>query len=210
MCISKEASVLAFASCTAACTFLYSRNRPNDRWIAVIFLYIGCMQLLEYLMWTDQKCSGTNQWATEMAFWHNIFQPFITLGTACSFTGGNVHYLIYLSFALYLAAVPQIYNAKKPNQCSHPCENSSIGLAWPYTNGLGKLGWFIFLIAVSSPFLAMRTNGWVYFSITVGTYLLAATIASKRCPNTKNIPSNGSWWCLMAAFIPTAAIFINR
>ena len=99
---------------------------------------------------------------------------------------------------------------KKPNQCSKPCNESKDGLMWQYTNGLGVLGWFIFLIAVSSPFLAMKSNGKTYFAIIVGSYIASAIIASKRCPYNTNIPSNGSWWCIMATLIPVAAIFINK
>jgi hypothetical protein len=60
MCVSKEVSLGAFILCTIMCLYLFKRNKPNDRWVALFFIYIGCMQYLEYLMWSDQECSGKN------------------------------------------------------------------------------------------------------------------------------------------------------
>ena len=95
MCISKEVSMGAFITCTAVCIYLFNRNNKNDHWIASIFIYIGLMQLLEYMMWIDQECSGINQLATTIGFLHNLFQPLVTLGVAIYFTGGNIHFLNY-------------------------------------------------------------------------------------------------------------------
>ena len=61
MCITKEVSISTFLICTISCIYLYQRNNTNDRWVALLFGYIGIMQFLEYLMWCDQECKGFNQ-----------------------------------------------------------------------------------------------------------------------------------------------------
>ena len=90
MCISGEVSISAFVFCSITCVYLYKRNRPNDRWIAIVFGYLGIMQLLEYFMWIDQECSGLNQIATDLGFIHNILQPVISLSVAYYFTSGKI------------------------------------------------------------------------------------------------------------------------
>ena len=82
MCISKEVSLVAFITSLSASIFLYNRNNKNDRWVALTFGYIGFMQILEVMMWMDQNCSGLNQKATNLAFWHNVLQPVVSLGVA--------------------------------------------------------------------------------------------------------------------------------
>ena len=193
------------------CVFLYNRNNENDRWIAVLLMYIGIMQFLEYLMWLDQNCTGTNQLATSMAYYHSLLQPFASLFVAYLFTKGNIHPAIYISYLLYLMfSVPYIVEAKEPNQCSKPCKESKLGLSWPYTNTKSSMTWIIFLVALVSPFLMMKKNGAFYAIFISLLYLVSVYISDRRCKDGRMIPSSGSWWCLMAAFIPTSAIFINK
>ena len=72
MCINAEVSISGFIVCSVTCLYLYKRNKLNDRWIAITFGYIGIIQLLEYLMWIDQECSGLNQIATDLSFYFVI------------------------------------------------------------------------------------------------------------------------------------------
>ena len=121
MCVNKEVSITVFIICSCACLYLFKRNRLNDRWIAIFFIYIGCIQYLEYLMWTDQECNGLNQWATDVAFWHNIFQPFLSLVWAYYFTNGKLPIWVYIMFFLYVTtSLPKIYDKRGINQCSKP------------------------------------------------------------------------------------------
>ena len=210
MCVTKEVSLVTFLVCMSACIYLYRRNNPNDRWIAIAFIYLGSMQLIEYFIWSDQECSGLNQRATSIAFWHNILQPLVTLAIAYYFTGGNIPIYVYLAVGLYIVtSLPNIWKAKKPGQCSFPC-GDSIGLSWDYTNTKSPTYvWGVFCIALASSFLCMKKDGAKYTGLLLGTYVLAHFISVARCPTTTS-PTNGSWWCLMAAMIPILAIQINK
>lgn len=210
MCISEKFSLGAFIVCFSACFYLFKRNNKNDRWIAVLFLYLGSMQFLEFLMWRDQKCEGLNQKATNLGFWHNILQPIVSLIIAYYFTGGNIPKWIYIIFIIYmLTSFPKILKSKIPNQCSKPCSNTNIGLEWKYTKteNMGYV-WLIFCLALLAPLLAME-GGKIYGLLILITYIIAHFISVSRCPNSI-VPSNGSWWCLMAAFIPLIAIKLNK
>jgi hypothetical protein len=211
MCISAEVSMIAFLTCSVSSVYLYKRNRPNDRWIAMMFGYLGIMQLLEYLMWMDQECSGLNQIATNLGLIHNILQPVISLLVAYLMIK-KVPNWSYLLLLLYLViSLPKILAAKEENQCSKPCQGSDIGLTWDYVIvDHSYLVWILFAIALAAPFLLMKKNGYIYASFLMFTFALSHFIALRRCNNPININApSGSWWCLMAAFGPLIAIFIN-
>ena len=209
MCISAELSISAFVFCSVTCIYLYKRNNINDRWIAIMFGYLGCMQLLEYLMWLDQECSGLNQIATDLGFMHNILQPIISLLIAYIMIN-KIPKWSYLILILYLVySLPKIWVSKDKNQCSKPCSKDKIGLAWEYTNTDNpRMVWMIFALALSSPFLLMKKNGYIYFLLTMVTYFASYFIAENRCIGSVISPT-GSWWCLMATSIPLSAVFIN-
>jgi len=184
----------------------------NDRWISILFAYLGTMQLLEYLMWKDQECNGLNQIATNIGFIHNILQPLISLLIAYYFTGGKLPLYIYIIFILYLTtSLPEIIKVKKENQCSLPCNGGNVGLAWKYTNTNNKYYvWSVFCLALIVPFLSMKRNGKLYGGIIMVAYIIAHLISNVRCPNNQGSPPNGSWWCIMAVLIPLLAIKINK
>ena len=39
------------------------------------------------------------------------------------------------------------------------------------------------------------------------TFIISNMISSFRCPGKYNIPTSGSWWCLMAFTLPILSIF---
>ena len=211
MCISAEVSMIAFLTCSISCIYLYKRNRTNDRWIAMVFGYFGIMQLLEYLMWMDQECSGLNQLATHYSLIHVVLQPVISLLVAYLMIK-KVPNWSYLLLLLYLViSLPKILAAKEENQCSKPCHGSDIGLTWDYTIvDHSYLVWILFAIALAAPFLLMKKNGYIYAFFLMITFAISHFIAYHRCnkPILINAPS-GSWWCLVSAFGPLCAIFIN-
>jgi len=212
MCISGEVSISAFVFCSITCVYLYKRNRPNDRWIATVFGYLGIMQLLEYFMWIDQECSGLNQIATDLGFIHNILQPVISLLVAYLMIK-KVPNWSYLLLLLYLViSLPKILAAKEENQCSKPCHGSDIGLTWDYVIvDYSYLVWILFAIALAAPFLLMKKNGYIYASFLMIIFAISHFIALRRCKRDININApTGSWWCLMAVFGPLIAIFINK
>jgi len=206
MCISEEVSMGAFIVCMIACIYLYKRDKGNDKWIAILFGYLGTMQFLEFLMWRDQGCTGLNQWATNVGFIHNILQPIVSIAIAYYFVG-TLPWYVYVCFALYVfTSLPQINAMKKPNQCSLPCKGSD-GLSWKYTNTkYNTYVWAIFCIALMAPITTMKGDGHIYAGLVVATYILSHFISVSRCPKSVS-PPNGSWWCLMASVIPLYTVF---
>ena len=212
MCVNEYVSMAVFIICTALCIYLYKRNNVNDRWIASLFLFVGTMQLLEFVMWMDQECNGANQLATDIAFWQNILQPIVAIIAAYVFTKGQIPIYIYIPTIVYLFfSIPIIMNTKQPDKCTKTCEGSNVGLAWEYTNTKHlNLVWLIFLIALVTPFFTMPENAIVYTAILIITYIISLFISKFRCANTNVVPTSGSWWCLLAFTTPLAAVFVNK
>ena len=204
MCINENVSLITFLTCSLICCYLYYRNKLDDRWIALFFGYLGLIQFLEYLMWKDQKCTGLNQLATNISFFHITLQPILSIFMAFYYRRNLFSKLFYIPFILYiLFSVPFIIKAKKPNQCSLPCTKEQIGLSWEYTSTeYNIIVWTLFLMALSSPLLLIKKYGNKLFLSTTITYIIAHIISSNRCSSQNVTPANGSWWCLMAVVGP--------
>jgi len=176
-----------------------------------MFGYLGTMQYLEYLIWTDQECNGLNQKATYIGYIHNILQPLVSLGVAYYFTGGKIPSYIYGVIILYITtSLPHVIHARKDGQCSLPCSGDNVGLSWKHTDTNSSwYVWGVFCIALAMPFLTMKKNGYIYSGMVIASYVSAYFISVTRCPK-RVTPPNGSWWCLMAAFTPLLALQINK
>jgi|SaaInlStandDraft_6_1057023.scaffolds.fasta_scaffold189025_1 hypothetical protein len=75
MCYNKQSSLGVWFFSLACSIFLLVRNYPNDRWLAVIFLVAGLMQIAEFFMWSDQKCGRMNHIATMFAMFVLLIEP---------------------------------------------------------------------------------------------------------------------------------------
>ncbi len=212
MCVNEYVSLAIFMICSITCLYLFHRNRVNDRWVTIVFFFIGTMQLIEYAMWLDQECKGCNQVATDIGFWQNIFQPIVSILVAIVITKGKLPFYFYIPLIVYLIySVPQIVKAKHSNRCSKPCKGSSVGLSWEYTDTENdNIVWLIFLAALAVPFLGMPENGGLYAGLAVATYIVSLVISVNRCPGYDKQPTSGSWWCLIGFIVPLFALFANK
>jgi len=208
MCITKEVSLITFTLCTVASIHLYQRNNLNDRFVAYIFGYIGIMQFLEYLMWTDQECSGLNQIASFLAFYHVIFQPIIILLLIYFLVTKNIPIIICLIFLAHiLYVIPELYKNFNKNECSKPCPGSKIGLSWDWAYNT-LIVWSVFFLSLATPFLLLK-NGSIWFIYALIIWITSGLVGSTRCKGgLVNIP-NGSLWCMMAFLGPLFKIYLG-
>lgn len=206
MCVSLEVSLAAAAVSLGCSSYLFVRNRPSDRYVALVFGYVGTMQILEALMHLDPNCGRLNRTATSIARWQNALQPLVSLAVAFGMYRTRVNSWILGAFAAYAyLSLPGILRA--PATCSETCAGGR-GLAWEYTKPESVLTWPLFVLALGLPLLSLPHRGKTFLAITIGTYLLAIAISKMRCRPEWGAAS-GSMWCLMGAFVPLAAIFIN-
>ena len=215
MCVNKEVSLISFIFVITVCTYLFKRNNQNDRWIAIVFGYIGLMQLIEFFMWIDQKCKNINIIATKIGFFQNLFQPLISIIIALYFTKKKLnkfHFMYVSSFLYIIFVIPRLLidGYKKTNKCTRPCSNNKYGLSFIYTDvNYPVITWQLFALALIIPFTLMNKNSGLYITLSYLTYIIALIIERFRKCN-EGTPASGSWWCLLGAIIPFFAIFINK
>lgn len=213
MCVSLEVSIVALVVSIGTCVYLFRRGRPGDKQLSLTFGFIGLMQLLETLMWLDQKCGELNHCATHVARLQNALQPLVSLLMAFMFARGeaaSAKLPLLLIFALYAyASLPCIMKA--PIGCSQPCEGSKQGLSWTYTTGSSTTPWtwWVFTLALVAPLYTLPQNRWTFIAVSVGIWLLSILVGKLRC-GANGLGAEGSLWCLMGAFVPLLAIFLNR
>ena len=75
MCYNKNVSIITFCVMIVTSIILLIRNKQDDRWFGVFFIFAGLMQLAEYFMWIDQKGGKINHYATLAAFIILLLQP---------------------------------------------------------------------------------------------------------------------------------------
>lgn len=140
MCFNSTTSIVAFAVSTICSAYLYYNGKVNnnksDLFFSIVVFLIGCMQLVEYFLWENQKCDNVN----------HIFSLFIvvvlTLQTVVwcvsyyylypnnRYFNNNVilsYLIIYIGFFIYI-----MYYLNDFTLCSKPSA-TSCRLKWaPY------------------------------------------------------------------------------
>ena len=209
MCYSTTISLLTFAVMILSTIFLIYRNYPNDRWVAIVFISAGIMQLLEYFMWKDQSCGMTNHIATILAFMVLLIQPIAILIGAYYF--GNLVIdrkklapIIWIyGIIIGIFGINWINYASKKRLCSRP---NGRHLDWDFSNWIYspimKIFWFMYYVVV---ILFFMSNKW-YFGAIVGILLIGTLLFSVF------YVKNTSWkslWCWIINFAPIVYIIVS-
>lgn len=211
MCWNKEVSIITFLIASVGIIYLYQRNGPNDRWIALFAGVIALIQLAEYFMWSDQSCGETNRIASIFAMLVLILEPIANVAGGLWFSDNSNKQFLKIILAAYLIFL--LYAYKKNihgnpidfcgiNYCADrtdvsfwkPTRWSGCHLKWNFLDRVDvhvALMWTFFLLI---PFLAMnpKIHGFVLAAAGVLTCILSRTI---------NNPAAGSLWCWFAISI---------
>lgn len=208
MCWNKEVSITTFILAIIGSVYLYQRNKPNDRWVAVFAATIAFIQLAEFLMWSDLECGTINRYASMLALLVLAMEPFMNMVGGIYFSNTPhkpflkyllLSYLVFLIFYFFT----QIYQEPTIWCGTSACLTDSIGgfitgnkcnLEWYFLqNKDSKLGviWILFLMI---PFLTMTPHcqGIALFALGFATFFLAKMV---------NNAALGSLWCWLAVLI---------
>lgn len=132
MCWNKQVSIVTFILAIIGSIYLYKRNRPNDRWIAIFAATIAMIQLAEFFMWSDLACGSINKYASMFALLILALEPLMNMIGGIYFSNNNnktilkwmlVAYLIFIGFTYFT----QIYG--KPRRwCGTLSAKQQVGL----------------------------------------------------------------------------------
>lgn len=209
MCYSTTTSLLTFVVMALSTIFLIYRNYPNDRWVAIVFISAGIMQLLEYFMWKDQSCGKMNHIATMLALIVLLIQLIAVLIGAYYF--GDLIFdrkrltpIIWIyGIIIGIFAINWINFGSKKRLCSRP---SGIHLDWDFSNWIYspmmKIFWFMYYIVVV---LFFMSRPW-YLGVFVVILLIGSQMFSVF------FIKNTAWkslWCWVINFAPIVYIIIS-
>jgi len=204
MCYNQTISFLTFAVMAISTIYLIYRNYPNDRWVAIVFISAGIMQLLEYFMWKDQSCGMNNHLATIGALLLLLIQPIAILIGAYYFGDliidrRKLSPIIWIyGIIIGIFGINWINYASKKRLCSLP---SGIHLDWDFSPVM-KIFWVLYYLVV---LLFFMSRPW-YLGVIVGLLLIGSLLFSVFY--VKN-PAWKSLWCWIINFIPIIYIIIS-
>lgn len=217
MCFDKETSAGVFIYSIALIGWLWSRNYPNDRFMACVSLSIALIQAVEFVMWSNPRCNAANNAATVAGALILIAQPLVALAGMAFYR--NTHIPIAILQMLVLAYsicwlvyfVRLVVLAKKP-RCTKASPQGYLNWDFDLTSApspaVSSLLWFAWLLPF---FLLMamkaRTYGTTMFAVLVVTLIfsLGKGIAMERVASR----SWRSLYCLLGNLLPLAALLFG-
>lgn len=208
MCWNKEVSIATFVLAIIGVIYLYKRNGPNDRWVAIFAATVAMIQLAEFFMWSDTSCGTINKYASMFALLILAMEPLMNMIGGIYFsTTPYKSILKYMLLAYILFIIfyflTQIYrketvwcgtSACPPNPINSFAIDKGCNLEWYFLkNKNNKLGiiWILFLML---PFLTMTPHyqGIILFILGFVTFYMAHII---------NNVAIGSLWCWLAIIV---------
>ena len=197
MCHSLNASVGALVIGWAGCVMLYKTGSKLNERVALMLAYVISMQLIEALMWSDQKCTGLNQLASKIGFVQNVGQPLVIFLALAPFMAKSLDLPVKTLLAFYGLTLGLFIfsNHKDMLNPAYWCTKAGDGgLLWNWAGSQNRLIWTAFVGSLAASMFASK------MSKSTSTATIGTLIASYfRYGNSKAV---GSWWCLYAVCLP--------
>jgi hypothetical protein len=179
MCWNKEVSFITFIIALMGAYYLYKRNGPNDRYIAIFGATIAMIQLAEFFMWIDQSCGNINMYASMFAIFILAIEPLISMVCGIYLTDASNKFLLKIMVGLYIIFVVYLFTFnynKTINYCgiSTSCDKSC-HLKWKFVETVTRYQFIIWMAFLIVPLLFMipRYQGAIMFITAIATYLMS-------------------------------------
>ena len=204
MCYNKETSALTFLYAITFSSILYIRNKPNDRWLTLIFLSIGLMQLCEYFMWLDQNCGIINHRATIASYITLLLQPIAFIvgayyfGTLQSWVNKNSLFWVMVSVIIIIGfQIIKYIIYPPPNLCSKP-QGEYKHLIWDLSRfNTPNLIIVLYFILLSTLILCKNKIQGLVYCLVLFLILLFSYLVTRKVKLVWK-----SLWCWLSNFMP--------
>ena len=213
MCWNKNVSIATFILAIIGVYYLYQRNGPNDRWVALFAGTVAMIQLAEYFMWTDQTCSNINKYASIFALLVLVLEPLTNMMGGIYFSNTPYKnilkymlfaYIIFIAYTYFTEVYDKQINWCGTSLCNDigtsglsPTETNSIintkacNLQWFFLNTMSPRTAIIWTLFLMLPFLTMTP-------MYQGIIILALGIITKTMASSSKGAATGSLWCWYA------------
>jgi hypothetical protein len=210
MCWNKEVSLATFVLAIVGVIYLYRRNGPNDRWVAVFAAVIAMIQLAEFFMWSDLACGNMNKYASMFALLVLALEPFMNMIGGIYFSNTSYKHILKYMLVAYIIFIAFIYftqvHGKNIDWCgTSTCDpnamqsngflnNKSCNLQWFFTKQFNSKMGIIWVLFLMLPFLTMTP-------MIQGIILLTLGFISYAMASVATNAAMGSLWCWLAIAI---------
>lgn len=204
MCYSPEVSIGTFGFVVLGSAYLWVRNRPLDRGLAVLFGSIALMQLVEFVLWhVVDRCDDTNRLAGKLIPLALVIQPVLILWAAWKFDMGWAFGYKQLFWAGLAAAAYTLWNIYSRDDGRCVVVDANGHLTWPrYTYSIDS--WITYLL---------YWGGIAYVQATLKNKLLAVLlIAAHMWSYRAAQAADGGWpsvYCHTVNALVVLAILFN-
>jgi len=192
MCINSNISLLSYVIGLSSSIILYLRNYKIE---GLLYGYISQMQLIEYLLWNNNKNNQINKLITYIGIFFTHTQPiFLYLILLYYNTLSNDIHLIILIYIIYLF----IYFYKNLNLLGKSTTGipNKKELQWSIQYGINNHYYFIFTITLALLCIrGMKKHNYLNAIILTIGFIISYIKYMK----TKSV---GTMWCLYSAYAP--------
>ena len=202
MCITSFDSILVYIINILSTGLLYNYGGTADAKITAIFLlFVGQMQLFDYIFWETEKCSLINKITTKLAIIFNHLQP-ILLHLLIQYYGLNINQVSKLLFYIYIyASTLYSINALSKVECTGKSEKTGI-IYWEWNfMKYNTIFYTLFMIFMISTIFNFKDKKYSYFL----NFLVILTYISGHLKPILN-ETTGRIWCYYAASLPLIAL----
>lgn len=215
MCWNKEVSLITFIFSLTGCLYLYKRNAPNDRWIAIFAIVISMIQLGEYFMWSDQKCGKMNELASRFIILILFLEPIVSALGGIYFSNISsqkkkylryiillyIIFIIYVYFSVYNKR-PKIWCGKSLCKNNTYCKPKFCNLQWLFLENIGSTSIAIWIIFLVLPFFFMKPRFHAGMIIFIG-------VATLFISHIVSVSGFASMWCWLTIFLVYSKIIVS-
>lgn len=208
MCYNSQDSLNAYLINLVSCIILFNKSSNTDIKIAsIFFLFVGQMQILDYIFWKNTKCESINKLTTKIAILFNHLQPIVLflLFNYYNYEQTNISKIIILLYTLFVIDYtmklwPEKNCEIKINEkvcCSLPLNDLSI-IKWKWNEQQNSyIIYTLFLLYLFTASFNFKNSKYKYlFSIaSIGSFLIGSKIPKLNA-------SVGRSWCYLASFVP--------
>ena len=209
MCFNKESSFLAFIFGFICSTYLMIRNYPNDRYFGLFSYSICIMQIAEFFIWLDQKCTWINKFFSSLLPIILFIQSFLLIFGAYYYGDLSINnnlllpLVIYYAILLFGIVLYNFYKFKSNNiLCTVPSYNKNKYLYWNNKNFYNINYKIIYYIPYTTIFLIKNIKSLIIYSL----YLVSINILFIFF----NIKSWKSLWCFYGNLFPLIVIIVGH
>jgi hypothetical protein len=212
MCYNSQDSLNAYLINLVSCIILFNKSSNTDMKIAsIFFLFVGQMQILDYIFWENNECSSINKLTTKIAILFNHLQPIVLflLFNYYNYEQTTISKIILLLYTLFV--IDYTIKLWPEENCeieinekvcySLPLADLSI-IKWKWNSQPNSyVIYTLFLVYLFSASFNFKNYKYLYCMSSIGSFLIGSKIPKLNI-------GLGRAWCYIASFSPLFFLFV--